>query len=133
MTETRAWLPILLASLVAILATLLSNASASTATTVGAETRVRASAVAVEVLVEPPERIGAVQRLGIEPARVVDVVGTGVAANTGGSRHAPTSCQACWTRSLATVERQLFSGLDKGGMYWLAVDVISVPPSGPLP
>jgi hypothetical protein len=43
---------VFLAALVAVLATLLSSASASAATTAVAETRVRASAVVVDVLVE---------------------------------------------------------------------------------
>ncbi len=48
----------------------------------GAETRVRASAEPVAVLVGPPQHIGAGQRLGEAGPRVVTVVATGVAANT---------------------------------------------------
>jgi filamentous hemagglutinin len=79
---TQRWVLPFLAALVAVLATILSAATASAATTGVAETRVRASGVVVEVPVGPPEHIAAGQRLGEEPARVVTVVATGVAANT---------------------------------------------------
>lgn len=79
----RRWVLPFLAALVAILATILSSASASAATTVGAETRVRASAVAVEVLVGPPQHIAAGQRLREAAPRAGYVVATGVAANGG--------------------------------------------------
>jgi hypothetical protein len=76
----RSWVLPFLAAIVAVLATLLSSASASAATQSTAETRVGASSVVAEVPVGPPERIAAGQRLGEEPARVVDAVATGVAA-----------------------------------------------------
>jgi hypothetical protein len=79
---TQRWVLPFLAALVAVLATILSAATASAATTGVAETRVRASSVVVEVPVGPPEHIAAGQRLGEEPARVVTVVATGVAANS---------------------------------------------------
>lgn len=81
--SVRRWVLVFLAALVAVLATILSSATASAATTGAAETRVRASAIAVDVLGEPPEHIAAGQRLGEEPAGVVLVPATGVAANAG--------------------------------------------------
>lgn len=77
------WVLPFLAAIVAVLATLLSSASASAATQGTAETRVRASTAVADVLVEPPQREPAGQRLGEEPSRVVTVVATGVAANGG--------------------------------------------------
>ncbi|WP_162799156.1 hypothetical protein [Nocardioides sp. 616] len=77
------WVLVVFASFVAVLATILSSASASAETTAGAETRVGAFSVVVDVPVGPPERIAAGQRLGNEPVRVVTTVATGVAANTG--------------------------------------------------
>ncbi len=74
-----------LAALVAVLATILSSASASAATTTGAETRVRASNLAVGVLVEPPQQETAGQRLGNDRLGVETTVATGVAAKTGGA------------------------------------------------
>ncbi len=87
-TRTRqptlwSWVLPFLAAIVAVLATILSAATASAATTAGSETRVGASSVVVEVLVGPPEHIGAGQRLGNEPSGVVVVVATGVAAKSG--------------------------------------------------
>lgn len=76
------WLPFFLAALVAVLATILSSATASAATQGVAETRVRASAAVVEVLVGQPEHIAAGQRLGNEPVQVITAVATGVAAET---------------------------------------------------
>ncbi len=78
-TTPRRVLPFL-AALVAVLATLLSSASASAATTAGAETRVRASQSVAEDIARPPEYIDAGQRLGNEVAGPGIVVATGVAA-----------------------------------------------------
>lgn len=78
---SRCWVFPILAALVAVLATLLSSASASAATQGVAETRVRASNPVVDVLVEPPQREPAGQRLGNDGRQVVTVVATGVAAN----------------------------------------------------
>jgi hypothetical protein len=80
-TASRRWVLPFLAAIVAVLATLLSTATASAATTPGAETRVRASAVAGDVLVEPPQREAAGQRLGEAVTGPQIVVATGVAAN----------------------------------------------------
>lgn len=77
----RRWLLVFLAALVAVLATILSAATASAGTQGGAETRVRASSAVVEVPVGPPERVAAGQRLGKDVPRVVTTVATGVAAN----------------------------------------------------
>jgi hypothetical protein len=82
-TTSRRWVLPFLAALVAVLATILSAATASAATQSVAETRVRASAVVVEVPVGPPKHIGAGQRLGEAADRVVTAVATGVAANAG--------------------------------------------------
>lgn len=51
---SRSWVLPFLAAIVAVLATLLSSASASAATQGVTETRVRASSVVAEVPVEPP-------------------------------------------------------------------------------
>ena len=72
-----------LVALVAVVATILSSASASAATTGVAETRVGAHTVVLDKIVGPPEHIRAGQRLGKDPAGVVDAVATGVAANAG--------------------------------------------------
>lgn len=79
-TTSRRWALPFLAALVAVLATILSAATASAATTGGTETRVGASNVAVDVLVEPPEHVSAGQRLGKDAARPGTAVATGVAA-----------------------------------------------------
>ena len=73
----------LLASVIAVLAAILFGTTASASAAYVAETRVGASAVAGEVLVEPPghERPGQRQGKGV-PERLV-VVATGVAANGG--------------------------------------------------
>lgn len=63
-------------------ATTLAYITASAAPQGTAETRVRASAVAAEVPVGPPESVVAGQRLGEAGPRVVDVVATGVAAKS---------------------------------------------------
>ncbi len=93
-TSSRRWVLPFLAALVAVLATILSSATASAATTATAETRIRASSAVVEVPVGPPERIAAGQRLGKQPADVVLVVATGVAAKTeaGLGRAAANAC-----------------------------------------
>ncbi|MGL4745928.1 MAG: hypothetical protein ACRCXL_16280 [Dermatophilaceae bacterium] len=62
------------------LAAILGVAIASAFATAEAETRVGVSSVVVEPLVVPSERIAAGQRLGNDGPRVVDAVGTGVAA-----------------------------------------------------
>lgn len=87
---TPRWVLVFLAALVAVLATILSAATASAATQGVAETRVRASNVVVGAPVGPPERIAAGQWLGKEPAGVVTAVATGVAANTA-SKVGPTT------------------------------------------
>lgn len=79
---SRRWLLPFLAALVAALATLLSSASASAATTPSAETRVRASQSVATDIARPPDDVRAGQRLGEAADRVVTVVATGVAANT---------------------------------------------------
>ncbi|MEZ5096454.1 MAG: hypothetical protein R2731_10235 [Nocardioides sp.] len=71
----------LVAVVTAILTVVFAAATASAATSAGAETRVRASNVAVDVLVGPPEHIAAGQRLGEAGPGPVFVVATGVAAN----------------------------------------------------
>ena len=81
-TNPRRWVLLFLAALVAVLATILSAATASAATTGVAQTRVGASAVAVEILVGPPEHIRAGQRLGNYAAGHELMVATGVAAKT---------------------------------------------------
>ncbi len=82
--STRRWVLDFLAALVAVLATILSAVTASAATTAGAETRVRASSVVVEVPVGPPDSVVAGQRLGRAVAGQQIVVATGVAANSAG-------------------------------------------------
>lgn len=81
---SKFWVRVFLAALVAVLATILSSASASAATQGVAETRVRVSAVVAEVPVGPPVRIDAGQRQGNDGLRVATVVATGVAANSAG-------------------------------------------------
>lgn len=101
----RRWVLPFLAALVAILATILSSASASAATTAGAETRVRAINVAGEVLVEPPQHITAGQRLGNDVPQAEIVVATGVAANGAADVGAATNkihsqeCFSVWAKS----------------------------------
>ncbi len=102
-----------LAALVAVLATILSSASASAATTTGAETRVRASNLAVGVLVEPPQQETAGQRLGNDRLGVETTVATGVAANTA-SKVGPTTAHGA--------ERIAGAGATRGGV--LAEDEI---------
>jgi hypothetical protein len=80
---SRRWVLPFLAAIVAVLATLLSSASASAATTPGTETRVRASAAVVDVLVEPPQSVSAGERPGEAAPGVETTVATGVAANGG--------------------------------------------------
>ncbi|HEX2893751.1 MAG TPA: hypothetical protein VHO29_07085 [Marmoricola sp.] len=75
----RRWVPFFLAALAAILAATSTSASAAGV----AETRVRASSVVSDVLVEPPQSVVAGQRLGNEPAQVIQAVATGVAAEDG--------------------------------------------------
>lgn len=82
-----------LTAIVAVVVTLLSCATASAATTAGAETRVGASGVVVEPAVGPPEHIIAGQRLGNDGQQVVTVVATGGPAN-GASRLAESSNSA---------------------------------------
>lgn len=72
------------------LAAIFVETTSSVSAAATAETRVGAFNVAGEVLVGPPEHIGAGQRLGNDPVRVVVVVATGVAANTG-----RTAARAC--------------------------------------
>jgi hypothetical protein len=81
-TNPRRWLLFFLAALVVVLTILGLAATASAATNGVAETRVRASAPVVDVLVEPPERITAGQQLGKAVAQRQIVVATGVAAKT---------------------------------------------------
>jgi hypothetical protein len=79
---SRKWLLPFLAAFVAVLATLLSSATASAATTGVAETRVGASAVVLDKLVEPPRDVRAGQGLGKDVAGSQIVVATGVAAKS---------------------------------------------------
>ncbi len=78
--NSRRWGLVFLAALVAVLATILSSATASATTTGGAETRVGAHNVTADVLFEPPQSETAGQQLGeAVPWRQI-VVATGVAA-----------------------------------------------------
>lgn len=77
---SRGWVVQLVAALVALLATILSSAPPSAVANAGTETRVRASASVVEVLVEPPQQEIAGHRLGNDAAGAGIVVATGVAA-----------------------------------------------------
>lgn len=79
---TPRWVVSFLAAMVSVLVAILVGNPSSASAAATAETRVGASAVVVEPFVGPPEHITAGQRLGNEPARVVGVVATGVAANT---------------------------------------------------
>ncbi|MBA3782291.1 MAG: hypothetical protein H0X12_10640 [Nocardioides sp.] len=112
-TTPGRWMRLFLAALVAVLATILSSASASAATTTGAETRVRASNLAVGVLVEPPQQETAGQRLGNDRLGVETTVATGVAANTA-SKVGPTTAHGA--------ERIAGAGATRGGV--LAEDEI---------
>ncbi len=102
-TTSRRWMLPFLAALVAILATLVSSATASAATTGVAETRVRASNLAATVFVEPPQHETAGQQLGNNPPRAKTTVATGVAAEaadaaaTTGLRDAAESCLNSFT------------------------------------
>ena len=80
---SRGWVVQLVAALVALLATILSSAPPSAVANAGTETRVRASASVVEVLVAPPPQEIAGHRLGNDAAGAGIVVATGVAANGG--------------------------------------------------
>jgi hypothetical protein len=77
---TRAIDRILVTLVLALAANLLGTAASACATGV-AETRVGASASVVDVLVEPPQHIGAGQRLGEAVTGPDIVVATGVTAN----------------------------------------------------
>ena len=74
------WALPFLAAIVAVLATILSTATASAASSPTAETRVGAHNLTAEVLIEPPQREAAGQRLGNDAAGSEIVVATGVAA-----------------------------------------------------
>lgn len=71
-----------LTAILAVLATILSSASASAATATVGETRVGASSISVEPFVGSPEHFRAGQRLGSDVARPGIVVATGVAAKS---------------------------------------------------
>ena len=75
----RWWVRVFLAALVAVWAVLGLATTASAATEVGAENRVRASSITIEVPVEPPEGITPSQQLGNNPCRTVTTAATGVA------------------------------------------------------
>ena len=79
---SRGWVVQLVAALVALLATILSSAPPSAVANAGTETRVRASASVVEVLVAPPPQEIAGHRLGNDAAGAGIVVATGVAAKS---------------------------------------------------
>jgi Bacterial EndoU nuclease len=81
-TEMRRWLLPFLAALIAALAAILLGTTASASATVGAETRVGAFNVAVEVLVEPPQDETAGQHPGPGLDHGQIVVATGVAAKS---------------------------------------------------
>lgn len=83
-TTPGRWALPFLAALLAVLATILSSATASAASNPTAETRVGASAVVVDVFVEPPQDVRAGQRLGKDVAGPGIVVATGVAAKSEG-------------------------------------------------
>lgn len=88
-----AFVAVVIAVLTAMVAAVLAFTSSSASEAVGAENRVRASAGVVEVLVEPPQREPAGQRLGEVGPGPETAVATGVAANTGG-RTAGRSCNS---------------------------------------
>ena len=119
----RRWMLPFLAAMVAALAAILVGYLTSASAAGVAETRVGASAVVVEPLVGPPERIAAGQRLGNEPAGVVDAVATGVAAKAvpevaeGGGRLFVTSGRGVtydipkgWTQRMADNGKGLYVG-----------------------
>lgn len=80
--DARRWVLPFLAALVAALAAILVGNLSPASAAAAAETRVRASSVASDVLVGPPEHIAAGQRLGEAADRVVLTVATGVVAKT---------------------------------------------------
>jgi len=82
-TNSCRWVLALLTALVTVAAIVGLAGSASAATTAGAETRLRASIEPAAVLGGVAEYETAGQRLGEAPDRVVSVVATGVAAETG--------------------------------------------------
>ena len=81
-TSPGRWALPFLAALTAALAAILLGTTASASAAAGAEIRVRASAEPAAVLVEPPQREPAGQRLGEAADRVVMTVATGVAAKS---------------------------------------------------
>lgn len=101
--------------LVALVATVVFGAAtASVATTPDAENRVWASQHLSEPVVGPPKAVSAGQRLGNEPARVIQAVATGVAANAG-------------TTALRSVD-DVLAGLPRGKQSWVRM----VPDEGAL-
>lgn len=79
-TASGRWMRAFLVLLGAVLATILGAGTASAATTGVVETRVGAHNLTAEVLVEPPQREAAGQRLGNDRPGVETAVATGVAA-----------------------------------------------------
>jgi hypothetical protein len=77
---TPPWGLVFLAAIAVVLVTILSSATASAATTTGAENRVRARGVSVEPFVGTPPHITAGQRLGEAAPGPETTVATGVAA-----------------------------------------------------
>jgi hypothetical protein len=80
----RNWLQLFVVALVAVLATILSSATAAAATTTGPENRVRASAQDFTILVGASDRVTPGQQLGNNPAYAKTTVATGVAAKNAG-------------------------------------------------
>lgn len=98
----RHWLPSFLAALVAALAAVLLSCTASAASAAGAETRVWASNIAVQPLVEPAQHESPGQRLRNDGPGVVTAVASGVAA------HSAPMAERLFTSRFVGVDSRLF-------------------------
>jgi len=109
------WLLVFLAALVAVLATLLSSATASVAIATGTGTHVRASDSVAEDIARPPEYIAAGQRLGRPVAGPRIVVATGVAAETASSGAESVFAGRNLARQLASEQQMAEAGTPLAG------------------
>jgi hypothetical protein len=127
-TSSRRWVLPFLAALVAVLATLLSSATASAATNGTAETRVGASSVVVEVPVGPPEHISAGQRLGEQLAGPEIVVATGVAANAvrAAAPSTFTRAEALSGRASQRTVNEIAESMRANGWQGAPIDVVEL-------
>lgn len=124
----RWWVRVFLAALVAVWAVLGLATTASAATEVGAENRVRASSITIEVPVEPPEGITPSQQLGNNPCRTVTTAATGVAANSVRSAAPSTLTRAEVLRGRASQRtvNEIAESMRVNGWQGAPIDVVEL-------